>query len=87
MELVALENNLLKSAEGYKGTPRIKERLLAEAVEKGYREDEAEAVVAQVMRRLAKTESGRKGGALGKAHNPNKGLLAAIRAAGSLCIL
>jgi hypothetical protein len=64
----AEEDKLLKAAEGYKGTPGIKSQLVGEAETDGLSFDEANSIVDGVLRRLNKTESGKKGGALGVAH-------------------
>ena len=75
-------NKLLKAAEGYKGTDNIEEQLLAEAASDGYDGAIGQRLVDRVMLRLEKTESGKKGGKLGVAHNPNTqwaNLVAAIR--------
>lgn len=65
-------NKLLKAAEGYKGTDNIYNQLLYEAMSDGYKGDYAKDVVEKVLSRLNKSESGKKGGKLGVAHDPTK---------------
>jgi hypothetical protein len=64
------EGAMLKKAEYYDGGKDIESQLYAEAINAGCSEQEASEVVARVMKRLAKTKTGRKGGALGVAHQP-----------------
>jgi hypothetical protein len=65
-----LENKLLKAAEGYKGTANVKKQLIAEAKTDGLDDEEAAAIVDKVLKRLNKTETGKRGSTLGKAQNP-----------------
>ena len=64
----AEEEKLLKAAEGYKGTDNAETQLIAEAETDGYSNEDAQAIVKQVLKRLKKTESGKNGGAFGTAH-------------------
>jgi hypothetical protein len=64
------EGSMLKKAEAYDGGKDVEGQLYAEAINAGCSEEEASEIVAKVMKRLAKTKTGRKGGALGVAHQP-----------------
>jgi hypothetical protein len=72
MVLENIENTLFQAAQGYKGTDNIENQLMQEAITKGLADDEAKAVVSKVLKRLKGTETGKKGNALGVAHNPVK---------------
>jgi hypothetical protein len=64
----AEENKLLKAAEGYKGTTGIRQQLEGEADADGFTFDQAKQIIDRVLKRLAKTESGKNGGAFGTPH-------------------
>jgi mannitol/fructose-specific phosphotransferase system IIA component (Ntr-type) len=67
-----IEETLLQAAAGYKDTSNLRNQLIEEAKAKGYAYPEA--IVDRVIARLNKTETGRKGGAFGVAHNPTNEL-------------
>lgn len=66
----SLEDTLLKSAEGYKGTKNIRMQILKEALANGVTFKEAGELTKNVLSRLQGTETGKQSNAFGVAHNP-----------------